>query len=335
MTRHGTIGRLSCGAVALAATLLTPTIGAADPLGAGNGTIYRLTPESSVEEGCFAPCMCPVMLTEDVRGTFSLRYTGPSDGLETYAVDDVSWTMPGNEGPVRIVGSGTYSIGSPDPITVVQHRMELDLQVGDEPVQRFDSGWLPLGSWSRITITVSINDMYCWDTVILIDALPVPADEVQLYALAAGSTFQRGCWDPCDCILEPERPLIGSFDLVLLEQSLPLTEFAVVNAVWEVVGEPDQADIPITGFGVYQLLGDFVAQHRLALDLVVDWEPRTLYDSGPVMGGDLFPTIDAVVSINGIECYDTVLHVVAAPADWVFSDGFEDGTLSAWPIDPE
>lgn len=325
------IGHRGCVVLVLAAVALTPTMAAGDPFGAGDGTIYRLTPESSIEEGCFPPCMCPVMITDDVRGVFVLRYAGQVDGIETYAVDDVSWTALRQGEVVRIIGSGTYSIGSPDPITVVQHRMELDLQLGDDPVQHFDSGWVPIGSWTRVDIAVSLNGMYCWDTAIFIDALPVPRGEIQPYVLAEGSTFQRGCFDPCDCILEPERPLVGTFDLVLLELSLPLTEFAVIDADWEAVGEPDAEDIQIDGFGVYQLLGDFVAQHRLALDLVVDWEPRTHYDSGVVMGGP-FPTIDAVVSIHGIECYDTVLHVIADPVDGIFTDGFEDGDLAGWQV---
>jgi len=309
----GAIGRLTCGVVVLAAVVLAPSVGAVDQLGAGDGSIYRLTPESSFQEGCFPPCMCPIMIREGVRGTFNLRYTGLDGVLETYAVDDVNWTVPGDPGPMRIIGSGTYAIGSPNPITVIQHRMELDLQVGDEPVQHFDSGWVALGSWSSVNIAVSLNGMYCWDTAIFIDALPVPADQVQPYALAAGSTFQRGCWDPCDCPLGPEQLLVGTFDLVLLEESLFLTEFAVVNADWEVVADPARDGIPIGGYGVYQLLGDFVLQQRLGLELVVGEEPSTHFDSGPFLGDEVFPTIDAVVSVNGVECFDTVLHVIAVP----------------------
>ena len=256
------------------------------------------------------------MIRPGVRGTFKLIYVGFDGVLDTYAVVDVNWTVPSDDNlPVglRIIGSGTYQIGSPGLATVVQHRMELDLRIGDEPPEHFDSGWVSIEDFSKITITVSINGMYCWDTVIVIDASPVPNDQIRPYTLVVGSTFQRGCFEPCDCLLDSERPMVGTFKLVPLVESLPLTEFAAVDVNWHVLFNSAGESIPITGFGVYQLLGDFVLQHRLALELVVGDEEQTHFDSGVVCGGEQFPRIDAVVSVNGIVCYDTVLHVVADP----------------------
>ncbi len=44
---------------------------------------------------------------------------------------------------------------------------------------------------------------------------------------------------------------------------------------------------------------------------VVDGSALTHFDSGPVPGGAEFPSIDIVISINGSECLDTVIHVRA------------------------
>ncbi len=303
-------------AVAGGGAALIPAQAFADPLSVGNGAVFRLNPGSAYEQGCYAPCLCPIMIRSGVRGTLKLIYTGSGPALDTYAVEDVNWTVPAENDPLtelRIVGSGTYQIGSPDVITLVQHRLQLDLRIGDEPVQHFDSGWVPVEDPSKILIAVSLNGMYCWDTVIRVDASRVPNSEIQPYLLTSDSTFQRGCFDPCDCPLEAERPLMGTFGLVPLIASLPVTEYAVVDVHWNVPFNTVGESIPITGFGVYQLLGDFTLQHRLALDLIVGNEAQAHFDSGVVLGGGAFPRIDAVVSEHGIVCLDTVLHVVADP----------------------
>ena len=35
-------------------------------------TLYALTQGSQLQEGCFPPCLCPVFIWEDLRGTFRL-----------------------------------------------------------------------------------------------------------------------------------------------------------------------------------------------------------------------------------------------------------------------
>ncbi len=282
-----------------------------------DGGIYRLGPESMYQHGCFDPCMCPLQTQAGVYGAFKLVPLGTASGYAEFAVQDVNWSVPITNSTVnlRIIGQGKYTIGSPDPTTVVKHRMELDLKVGDEPVQHFDSGWLPLENFgdTRIRITVSMNNMECFDTVLTIEADIVPPNEIVPYMLIDSATFQRGCWDPCDCPLGSEVPMAGSFALVQVYSApLFLTEFAVVNIDWRVRDTSVANSIPIRGIGVYQIIGDFVAQHRLALDLTVGNEPRAHFDSGVLFGGS-FPRIDAVVSQNGMVCLDTVLHVIGDP----------------------
>jgi len=107
--------------------------------------------------------------------------------------------------------------------------------------------------------------------------------------------------------------MTGSFALVRVYSApLFLEEFAVIDIDWRAHAPSIANTVPIRGFGVYQLIGDFVAQHRLALDLIVGNEPRAHFE-GDVQFGGFFPHIDAVVSKNGMVCNDTVLHVVGDP----------------------
>ncbi len=308
-----------CGVAALSAFGAASAY--ADPLGASGGAIFRLDAESQYQQGCFPPCLCPIMQQRNVRGTLTLRHLGEAEGIQRYAVDDVNWTVP-VEPPLRIIGAGRYSIGSPGILPVIQHRMQLDLAVGDQPQQHFDSGWVTATDPSTISITISLNNMYCWDTAIVVEASRVAREEIYPYTLTEGSTFQRGCFDPCDCPLGREEPMEGTFALVPLMESLPVTEFAAVGVRWHIRSVENPSTIPVTGFGVYQLLGDFALQHRLTLDLVVGQEARARFDSGAVFEGVDVPNIDIVASVNGVSCNDTVFHVVAEPDEREVCGGF-------------
>jgi hypothetical protein len=82
------------------------------------------------------------MLYQGLNGTFKLTYTGLIDGVSVYSVDDIHWLLEQDDVQILITGSGVYSIGSPDATTVIQHRMELDLTINNEPLEHFDSGWV-------------------------------------------------------------------------------------------------------------------------------------------------------------------------------------------------
>ena len=59
--------RLALRCAALFALLVTT-----GPGGCERGTIYALRPESALTQGCFEPCMCPIALFEELRGSFGL-----------------------------------------------------------------------------------------------------------------------------------------------------------------------------------------------------------------------------------------------------------------------
>lgn len=309
--------RLSDSAAILVCALAlsaAPATSTADPINVGPGVIFRLDPGSNFQEGCFDPCLCPVFLTSPLKGTLRLAYDGFDGVLHNYRVEQVNSIARRNDGTVlRIIGHGKYSIGSPGPATVIEQRMELDLHVNGDPVAHYDSGWVPLENFTGLDVTLSMNGMYCWDRVVEIVAQPVPNSDLRPYSLAPGSTFQRGCFDPCDCLLEPQLPVVGTFALVPLEEGVSSSEYAVVNVNWRALFlDANAAGLPIRGFGLYRLQGDFIQQHQLSLELAIAQEPQAHFDSGLVPDGS-FPIIDAVVSQNGQECYDTVLHVIGHP----------------------
>jgi hypothetical protein len=152
---------------ALAAALL--------PFAANAGpTVYQLRPESALLRGCFDPCACPVLISEDLRGAFELERVAPQPiGLyDVYAVSNVSLLAKLGGELVHITGSGVYRVGG--EFAVLQ-QLTLDLSFGDQPPQRFDSGLQPGGGqFPRIDVDVSMNGQYCFDTVLQLHAEPAP-----------------------------------------------------------------------------------------------------------------------------------------------------------------
>ena len=276
-------------------------------------TIYRLNPDSNFQRGCFAPCMCPMFQKTGVRGTFVLTPTGFDGLFNTYAVTDVNWIVASGDHELRVTGSGTYKVGGE---FAVQQELALDLKVGDHPIQHFDSGLVSGGGkFPAISVTISMHGQVCFDTVFFVDASPVPADQVHPYKLVPESTFQQGCFSPCDCPLGAPRPLSGTFALVDLRQGPLFTEFAVVNVDWLVAGAPDASGLPVRGAGTYRVEGEFAAQQQLSLDLYAGDDGRTHFDSGLMAGGGEFPRIDISASVNGQHCFDTVINLHALPSD--------------------
>jgi len=276
--------------------------------------IYRLAEKASTfQQGCFEPCYCPILAEVPVRGTFRLTATGFDGRFQLYAVTDINWTVSLGDPELRITGSGTYKLGGE---FALQQQLSLDLQVGDNPPQHFKSGLTPPGArFPSLAATLSINQMYCFDTVIAIEASPVPQAEIRPYRLLRDSTFQRGCFGACDCLLMEPQPVLGTFALLELRQNPLFSEFAVVDVRWHTASalEATKTSVPIRGFGTYQHGGEFALVERLSLDLTVGDEPLTHFDSGLVPVGASFPRIDTSVSIDKLICYDTLIHVDAAP----------------------
>ncbi|HEV8701718.1 MAG TPA: hypothetical protein VGV60_10655, partial [Candidatus Polarisedimenticolia bacterium] len=231
-----------------------------------------------------------------------------------YTVTGINWSVNLGGTETFITGSGTYRIGGE---FALQQELTLDLKVGDNKVERFTSGLVTgPAPFPVIAITISINNQYCFDTVFRIHASPVPADQVTPYRLTEKSTFQRGCFEMCDCVIGPLLPIKGNFALVSLASEAPFRQFAVVDVRWLVQRSPlatTSSGTPIRGAGFYTFGGDGASQQRLSLLLSVGREEPARYDSGWIAGGDAFPLIDALLSQNGSRCFDTQIDVHAEP----------------------
>src|SRR5436309_444636 len=236
-----------------AALLVGLVVVAARPVGAQTGSIlYRLNKDSTFERGCFPPCLCPVLIGAPVKGTFVLTPIGFDGLFSTFAVTDVNWTVPIDGTDINVTGTGTYKIGGE---FALEQELTLDLQVGADKAQHFDSGLVPAEAvFPDIKVTISVNGQVCLDTVFDVSASPVPLAQIRPYRLLAGSTFQRGCFGACDCAVGPLEPIFGTFALVPLGATPVSREFAVVNVRWRVV-EPSGLLVPVRGTGRYEIEG--------------------------------------------------------------------------------
>src|SRR6266487_4969861 len=292
-----------------AVLLLLGAVASSTPASAQTGTLYRLNQDSAFQQGCFPPCLCPIMIAVPVEGTFVLTPTGFDGLFDIYAVTDVNWLVSIGGTNTTVTGSGTYKIGGE---FALQQELSLDLQVGGGKAQHFNSGLVAgPAPFPEIKITISVNGQVCFDTVLDVSASPVPLGQIHPYCLLDGSTFQRGCFEACDCAVGPLDPIIGTFALVPLDTTPLFLEFAVVNVRWLALAASER--IPVRGFGNYKVGGEFAVQHQLKLLLKVDREDSALFDRGVVPGGGNFPRIDIPISIRGAVCFDTVIDIHAAP----------------------
>jgi hypothetical protein len=275
--------------------------------------LYRLDKGSDYEQGCFGACLCPVLISTGAAGTFVLTPTGFDGLFNNFNVTEINWIISINGTDTFVTGAGTYKVGGE---FAVQQELSLDLKVGDNAVQHFDSGLVGATvPYPGIDVTISINGMTCFDTVFHVVTSPVPVDQIRPYRLVSGSSFQRGCFNACDCAVGPELPMTGTFALVPLAPTPLWNEFAVVDAHWRVedpTAKGSLAAFPVRGAGVYLYGGEFAVQQRMNLILTVDKETPAHFDSGLVLGGGT-AGIDVKVSVVGAVCLDTILKIRAEP----------------------
>jgi hypothetical protein len=278
----------------------------------GPSTLYRLEEQSTYQQGCFPPCECPLSEQAPVRGTFLLTPVRSPSPVTTFLVQQVNGLVASGDRDLRLVGEGTYQVGGE---VALQQRLILDLQSDKGTVQHFDSGWVALeAKWPTLALTISLNGEHCLDTVITVRAAPVPAAQIHPYRLQSGSTVQQGCFPPCACPLGAPQPLRGSFALVELSATPLFREFAVVQVNWRVAGAATPLPSPIRGSGFYRVGGEVAVLQQLSLDLRVGATPVQHFDSGLVSGGGDFPVLDITISLNGLHCFDTAIHVHALPS---------------------
>jgi hypothetical protein len=221
--RHVTrVMGLLCGIAAL--------MDLANAQSAGGSVLYRLNPDSNLQRGCFAPCMCPVMLTEPVSGTFLLTPSVASGFSTIFTVTEVRWSIANNGTNMSVTGSGTYYLGGePAP----QQELSLYLQIDGGNIEHFDSGlvtnWL---SFPKINVSISTNQQYCYDTVFKVSAAPTPVP--QLYVSLTGTNTVLVAW------------AVSADTFVLQENSdLATANWTAVTNIPTVIGQQNQVVLPL------------------------------------------------------------------------------------------
>ena len=144
--------------------------------------LYDLLPGSSFQEGCAPPCMCPVMMSDNVQGTFGLMAAGPgpipldSPQFNTYSLTGISWTVFDQTGKKvhKITGDGTYryeTVGN----GVVRQQLTLNISIDGKAPVFLDSG-LVVGFSQFPDIAVSLRrGTTCFE--ISMDIVAAPAGQ--------------------------------------------------------------------------------------------------------------------------------------------------------------
>jgi len=147
------------------------------------GTDYVLSDSAIYRSGCFGPCLCPV-LQAPVKGSLRLTATGFDGLFNTFDLSDVNWAVNVGGSKLRISGAGQYKLGG--EFALLQ-QLELDLVIEGNPVQHFDSGLVPAGTvaFPFISVVVSMNHLFCHDTVVTVVAALGPAGEILIERDAA------------------------------------------------------------------------------------------------------------------------------------------------------
>jgi hypothetical protein len=134
-------------------------------------TRYCLDPNSAYEIGCFPPCLCPLLISDTLRGTFDLTRLPPDPLYQHFAVTHVDFTASPGSSVIHYTGSGAYRVGG--EVAILQ-QLTLDLTDDTGEQSHFDSGLVQGGHLPRIDIAVALHGFYCFDTALVIHSAPCP-----------------------------------------------------------------------------------------------------------------------------------------------------------------
>ncbi len=160
----------------------------------------------------------------------------------------------------------------------------------------------------------------------LLSTAPVAADPPTiLYELDGDDGFQEGCFGQCLCPVLAAR-MTGTFGLTPGSPTGAFSTWTVSEVDWQVAS----LGLHITGSGILQASQGVDAQQQLILDLSINGGAPERYDSGLVPASSPLPRVDAVVSLHGMQCFDRVLAVSAAPAPPIITFRFEATVTSVF-----
>ena len=138
------------------------------------GVSYELLPGSSFQEGCIPPCMCPVMMSDDLVGTFTLVKKSMSSQDAFYRIKEISWKAIGPNGEVvhTITGTGNYryrNVGN----AYVKHQLILNVSIDGGKLIQLDSGNIISCSQFPVIATSIRRGTQCFD--IWMDVIAEPS----------------------------------------------------------------------------------------------------------------------------------------------------------------
>ena len=187
----------------LVSILVTATVSQA-------AVLYVLQDRSTFQDGCFAPCLCPVLETDRLSGNFELGLITVGDVFDLYAVDRVQWRADGPTVDRRITGNGTYRLST----IIGQQDMTLDLTIDQNLPEHFTSGTVPTTvAFPEIDVTISKNGVFCWDTVMDVLGQPTPRLSVETSSLIWDSGLEVVGYDVVAGNLRVLRATRGDFSV--------------------------------------------------------------------------------------------------------------------------
>jgi len=153
-------------------------------------------------------------------------------------------------------------------------------------------------------------------------------DPIQ-YDLYPGSEFEFGCSGPCECPIFISGPMKGSFTFYRTSVDPLFTHYALLNIMWEypMADSGTSRIVRVTGKGTYDIGGEVALTQRMTLDVSFNGGPSQFFDSGLVPTRAPFPAIDIAAHSNPTGCFDSTLHVVAAPPGFASVEPFVDRRL--------
>ena len=207
--------------------------------GANRSILYQLNADSSLMQGCFPPCLCPLQFGVPVKATFLLTPAGSDSLFTTYAVTNVSWIFSINGTNLFVTGGGTYKVGGE---VALQQELSLDLHLGGSSVKHFDSGLVADSApFPNIKVSISANGQVCFDQVFNVSASPVSVP--QLRVALAGTNMIVLSW-----------PVSVSPFVLQQSSDLITSNWTIVTNVPNIVGQQNQVILsPSPGNQFYRL----------------------------------------------------------------------------------
>lgn len=138
-------------------------------------TPYQLVDPSSLQQGCFPPCLCPIQIAQAMKGKMVLVELEDLGTITRHAVVNVDWTAGSDFfPPVAVRGVGIYTRIS--GIAGWVQRMQMGLSLDGGPVELYDTDDTTGGaSFPAIDVSISKNGLFCLDTKIDIHGIPSPS----------------------------------------------------------------------------------------------------------------------------------------------------------------